>query len=131
MEGDLMITPDAIARMSEDAFLDGQPVRVGPSEDEPIDGIGLCLSGGGYRAMLFHLGVLKRLNAANMLGRINRYSSVSGGSFTSALLGMNWANLDFDTAGHATKFDELVTDRIRQLANLTLDAPAVAIGLLA
>ena len=30
--------------------------------DRPQPGIGLCLSGGGYRAMLFHLGALWRLN---------------------------------------------------------------------
>ncbi len=29
-----------------------------PGKNEPIMGIGLCLSGGGYRAMLFHLGVI-------------------------------------------------------------------------
>ena len=26
------------------------------STDEPDDGVALCLSGGGYRAMLFHVG---------------------------------------------------------------------------
>ena len=26
------------------------------STDEPADGVALCLSGGGYRAMLFHVG---------------------------------------------------------------------------
>lgn len=31
------------------------------------EGIGLCLSGGGYRAMLFHLGGLVRLNQLGML----------------------------------------------------------------
>jgi hypothetical protein len=30
--------------------------------DLPKPGVALCLSGGGYRAMLFHLGVLWRLN---------------------------------------------------------------------
>jgi len=28
----------------------------------PSPGIGLCLSGGGYRAMLFHVGAFWRLN---------------------------------------------------------------------
>ena len=32
-----------------------------PGGGAPAPGIGLCLSGGGYRAMLFHLGVLWRL----------------------------------------------------------------------
>ena len=40
----------------------------------------LCLSGGGDRAMLFHLGVLWRLNEAGLLRASKRVSSVSGGS---------------------------------------------------
>jgi len=52
-------------------FLDG---------DKLEDGIGLCLSGGGYRAMLFHVGALYRLNEFGLLPRIARIASVSGGS---------------------------------------------------
>lgn len=43
-------------------------------------GMALCLSGGGYRAALFHLGVLRRLNELGLLSQINHFSSVSGGS---------------------------------------------------
>ncbi len=50
----------------------------------------LCLSGGGFRAMLFHVGVLWRLNDAQILGRINFFSSVSGGSITAGVLGCQW-----------------------------------------
>src|SRR6266581_394163 len=32
-------------------------------------GIGLCLSGGGFRASLFHLGALRRLNELGILAR--------------------------------------------------------------
>jgi len=31
-----------------------------PTEEPPEDGIGLCLSGGGYRATLFHVGSLRK-----------------------------------------------------------------------
>lgn len=41
---------------------------------------GLALSGGGYRAALFHLGALRRLNEINWLNRVERITSVSGGS---------------------------------------------------
>src|SRR5258706_9526211 len=44
--------------------------------------VALCLSGGGYRAMLFHMGALLRLNDAGLLRRLARVSSVSGGSLT-------------------------------------------------
>jgi NTE family protein len=44
------------------------------------------LSGGGYRAALFHLGVIRRLNELGLLSRVNVISSVSGGSILSAFL---------------------------------------------
>jgi NTE family protein len=40
----------------------------------------LALSGGGYRATLFHLGALRRLNEVGLLKRTTRIVSVSGGS---------------------------------------------------
>jgi hypothetical protein len=42
---------------------------------EPVlrKGIGLCLSGGGYRAMLFHLGVVWRLAELGYLGTEHRW----------------------------------------------------------
>lgn len=48
-------------------------------------GIALCLSGGGYRAALFHLGALRRLHELGVLGQVDEITSVSGGSITSAL----------------------------------------------
>jgi NTE family protein len=49
-------------------------------------GIAVCLSGGGYRAALFHLGGLRRLNELGILSSVNTISSVSGGSIASAFL---------------------------------------------
>ena len=54
----------------------------------PQPGVALCLSGGGYRAMLFHVGALWRLYEAGWLPKIDRISSVSGGSITAAVLGL-------------------------------------------
>jgi NTE family protein len=42
--------------------------------------IALCLSGGGYRAAIFHLGAVRWLNEIGWLPRLKRISSVSGGS---------------------------------------------------
>jgi NTE family protein len=50
------------------------------------EGIALCLSGGGYRAALFHLGGLRRLNELGVLSRVDAISSVSGGSIMAAHL---------------------------------------------
>jgi len=49
-------------------------------------GVGLALSGGGYRAALFHLGALRRLNELGILQQVTTVSSVSGGSILSAHL---------------------------------------------
>lgn len=46
--------------------------------------IGLCLSGGGFRAAAFHLGTLKYLHHVNLLNRVQLLSTVSGGTFTGA-----------------------------------------------
>lgn len=46
----------------------------------------LCLSGGGFRAALFHLGALRRLNELGVLSRVDTITSVSGGSILAAHL---------------------------------------------
>ena len=50
------------------------------------EGLALSLSGGGYRATLFHLGLLRRLNELDLLKSVNAVSSISGGSITAAHL---------------------------------------------
>ncbi len=46
--------------------------------------IGLALSGGGSRAVAFHLGCLRALNDLGLLDRIGVISTISGGSFIGA-----------------------------------------------
>ena len=96
----------------------------------PESGLALCLSGGGYRAMVFHVGALWRLNEVGFLSRIDRISSVSGGSITAGVLGMNWSGLDFDRAGVAVQFEECVVAPIRRVAGKTIDAWAILGGIL-
>jgi predicted acylesterase/phospholipase RssA len=59
---------------------------------------GLALSGGGFRATLFHLGVLRYLYDRGVLGQVEHVSSVSGGSVVAAHLALRWevANTDFE-----------------------------------
>ena len=47
---------------------------------EDRSGIGICLSGGGFRASLFHLGALRRLHELGILQQVRWISAVSGGS---------------------------------------------------
>lgn len=56
-------------------------------EPRPVDlqgKIALALSGGGYRAAAFHLGVLDYLCHLDMLKQVSLLSTVSGGTFTGA-----------------------------------------------
>jgi hypothetical protein len=88
------------------------PVRFIAKDDPPrelVDEIGLCLSGGGYRAMLFHLGALWRLNELGLLSKLNRISSVSGGSITAGYLAIRWNDLKFGQDGIAANFTESVS----------------------
>jgi len=57
-----------------------------------LDGktLGLALSGGGYRATLFGLGSLTRLNDAGLLGKLDLITSVSGGSILAGILALRW-----------------------------------------
>jgi NTE family protein len=107
------------------------PVRLIPGDDakEPADGIALCLSGGGYRAMLFHLGAVWRLNDLGLLPSIDRVSSVSGGSITSAVLATRWESLAF-TDGVAQNFRAAVVEPTLSMARHTIDLPSVIRGLL-
>lgn len=55
--------------------------------------IGLTLSGGGFRASIFHLGVLRRLAEARWLDKIDVISTVSGGSIVGAFAALGWKDV--------------------------------------
>ena len=119
--------------MSEVTHPPLSPVEHLPAPDEAgelREGMALCLSGGGYRAMLFHVGVLWRLNDARLLRGLKRISSVSGGSITAGVLGVNWLQLGFDELGLAKQFLEQVVQPLRGLAARTLDRGSVVGGIL-
>lgn len=46
----------------------------------------LCLSGGGFRASLFHVGLVRRLIYLDLFKNVHRINSISGGSFTAGLI---------------------------------------------
>ncbi|HUT14411.1 MAG TPA: patatin-like phospholipase family protein, partial [Thermoguttaceae bacterium] len=107
-----------------------EQIDTGSPHKLPQPGLALCLSGGGYRAMLFHLGALWRLNELGYLPKLDRVSSVSGGSITAGVLGLKWSRLTFDGDGRSKEFPEEVVTPIRQLAGKTIDLPAIFTGLL-
>src|SRR6476620_637057 len=63
--------------------------------------IGLALSGGGFRATLYHLGMVRFLRDAGILPNVTRITAVSGGSVFAAHLGLNWDRYN----GSASDFD--------------------------
>jgi NTE family protein len=108
------------------------PVEFIPGDDarrKPEPGMGLCLSGGGYRAMVFHLGALWRLYEAGLLREVQRISSVSGGSITAAQLALKWNTLSFDPARILSDFVPQVVEPVRSLAEETIDAEAIVLGI--
>lgn len=100
----------------------------GKEKQQP--GIGLALSGGGYRAVLFHLGALWRLNELGILGQLSRVSSVSGGSIVSGLLAVRWAKLKFDGSGVASNFCDEVVTPLRSFCSSSIDASSIISGAL-
>src|SRR5262249_26516578 len=63
--------------------------------------IGLALSGGGFRASLYHLGLVRFLRDAGLLSQVSHITSVSGGSIFAAHLVLNWDRYN----GSAHEFD--------------------------
>lgn len=92
--------------------------------------VGLGLSGGGYRATLFNLGALMRLNEFGLMGKIQRITSVSGGSITSGYLAMRWNDLRFGDDGVAENFREVVVGPLWDFCGKPLDTRAVISGVL-
>jgi NTE family protein len=104
----LPASPARLAELANSFKWDGNSVE---------RGIGLALSGGGFRAMLFHAGALLRLNELGVLSQVARISSVSGGSIASGYLARVWAklgspNLDgiFDKDKFKQNYVEVILD---------------------
>lgn len=87
----------------------------------------LCLSGGGFRAALFHGGAIRRLDELGVLGRLRTVSAVSGGALVANLLAhpeLRWP----DPAGPPGRVEglaELVLEPLRRLCARNLRTPAL------
>jgi NTE family protein len=86
--------------------------------------LGLALSGGGFRAAFFHVGVLARLAELGVLPRIEVISTVSGGSIVGAAYYLRLRRLlqeksDDEITGEdyvhlVTEVDELLREAVRK-----------------
>jgi NTE family protein len=126
--------------MNATAVASPAPVEALPGEPAlgtPEQGIAICLSGGGYRAMLFHTGAIWRLAELGLLGpathtirradgsrqpagTLQRISSVSGGSLLAGMLGLKWKDLAVGQPGLVDRYVELVVAPIRKIAHESL-----------
>ncbi|WHZ16049.1 MAG: hypothetical protein OJF52_002897 [Nitrospira sp.] len=76
----------------------------------------LALSGGGFRATAFHLGVLKRLNELGLLRQVDIISSVSGGSIAAACW-VHWQATKGDTLTDPGQWNEFEQSMITLMRN--------------
>jgi NTE family protein len=122
-----------------------QAVNIGPSETQLADsvagfgwdgnvlepGIALAMSGGGFRAMLFHAGALMRLNELGLLSKVERISSVSGGSISAGHLAAVWHGLGSPAAnGVFAEFKAIYVAPILTFSRHNLDVKTALMGLL-
>ena len=71
--------------------------------------IGLALSGGGFRATLYHLGVIRCLRDNGWLPQVSYICSVSGGSVLAGHLVLNWEKYTGDDG----QFEEAAQEIVR------------------
>ena len=83
-----------------------------------IDGqakrIGLALSGGGFRAAAFHLGVMRELHRLGILAKLDLISCVSGGSIAGGTLAVGWN----DPAGALDRMERYLRTRSVAVASV-------------
>lgn len=82
----------------------------------------LWLSGQGYRAALFHLGALTRLNELGLLAQVSTVGAVSGGSILAALLA---TRVPWPLHGAFREWREQVARPLRTIAQHNVRARAI------
>ena len=88
-----------------------------PSATKIPNSVGLSLSGGGFRATLFHLGAIRRLNEFGILPKLTTVSSVSGGSILNGFLA---SRLDTPLSNGITDFDNSTSKKVRQFCSFDI-----------
>lgn len=78
---------------------------------------GLALSGGGFRASLYHLGLVRFLRDAGILSQVTHITSVSGGSILAAHLVLNWERYN----GSSAEFDLAAPEILNPSRDTALD----------
>jgi NTE family protein len=88
-----------------------------PSAEKIPNSVGLSFSGGGFRATLFHVGALRRLNEFGILPKLTTVSSVSGGSILNGFLG---SRLAAPLSSGIEDFEDSVSKPLRNFCSLDI-----------
>ena len=111
-----------VAQVAPDFQWDGNKLEVGA---------GVAASGGGFRAMLFHVGAFTRLNELGILGVVKRISSVSGGSIATGYLAKVWTDLAKSQAnGVFTSFKQTYVQPMLAFSKNKIDVVDALTGIL-
>lgn len=87
---------------------------------------GLALSGGGFRATLYALGSLTRMNEDGLLTELDTVTAVSGGAIVAGYLMLKWGELDFEEIDKdkrrykATNFHEVIVKPLLEFCSNTV-----------
>jgi patatin-like phospholipase len=108
------------SRINQSADTLGRLGGLGPGEADRGEKA-LWLSGSGYRAALFHLGALTRLNELGLLGQIETVAAVSGGSIVAAVLA---TGIEWPLQGAYRDWPERVAEPMRAIARRNARARA-------
>ena len=91
------------------------PRHADPPLPSTLPALAVALSGGGFRATLAAIGVLRFLADAELLGRVRHISSVSGGSIANGLLAGAYPELEaagFSTEAFVNHIEKVAVARI-------------------
>jgi NTE family protein len=112
---------DAIDQVEFAAAAPAQFIEIDDRPAPTQAGVALCLSGGGYRAALFHLGSVWALKRAGVLPTLDRIASASGGSILAGLLAVKWREVAAEPTDQDQIFRREVVDPLFSLTDSTLD----------
>ena len=105
--------------------MSSSPVQLSPATPDEVRRpvLGLALSGGGFRASFFHVGVLARLAETGTLRNVEVISTVSGGSILGALYYLALKDL-LESVPDAEITDEHYVAVVRRVEKVLFDGVA-------
>ena len=89
-----------------------------PTNGRPA--VAVAFSGGGFRASLAGMGVIRALADAELLGNVRYSSSVSGGCWPNAILALRWRDLEAGAFGRAAADEHVIAPFVHRISTESL-----------